>query len=222
MEFGVSRKFWDHAFASGRVFDKPKKSFLMDKLFLLIERVFSKYFMHRVWKDFEELAVTGDNVLLGYGARIVNRNCRDAVKIGNNVVCRGIIRVEKNGTLEIGDNVYIGDDVIISAAENVVIGSDTLLAHGVQVFDNTSHPVKWEERAYHFRMLLGKEKKKEIEIPAQGVKIGNNCWLSMNSIVLKGVTVGDRSVVGAGSVITSDIPADTFKAGNVNFIEREL
>ncbi len=222
MAFGVSRKFWDHAFASGRVFGKPERSFIMDKLFLLFERIFSKYFMHRVWREFENMSVTGDNVLLGYGARIINRNSKEAVKIGNNVVCRGIIRVEKNGTLEIGDNVYIGDDVIISAAERIVVGSDTLLAHGVQVFDNTSHPVKWDERAYHFRMLLGKEKKKHIEIPAKEVVIGRNCWLSMNSIVLKGVTVGDRSVVGAGSVITSDVAADTFIAGSVNYIEREL
>ncbi len=44
--------------------------------------------------------------------------------------------------------------------------------------------------------------------------IGKNVWIGMNSTILKGVTIGDDSIVGAGSVVTMDIPADVVAAGN--------
>jgi acetyltransferase-like isoleucine patch superfamily enzyme len=54
------------------------------------------------------------------------------------------------------------------------------------------------------------------------VKIGAHVWIGFNSIILKGVTIGDRSVVAAGSVVTKDIPADVLVAGNPARVIRSL
>lgn len=51
-------------------------------------------------------------------------------------------------------------------------------------------------------------------IAAAPVQIGSHAWIGFNSIILKGVTIGDRSVVAAGSVVTHDVPADTLVGGN--------
>jgi acetyltransferase-like isoleucine patch superfamily enzyme len=165
--------------------------------------------MRRVWAGFRDRARLGERVRLGGGARLIARCPPENVVIGNDVVCRGVIRVEAKGQLTIEDEVYIGDGVIISVADRVTIGAGTLMAHGAQIFDNTSHALDWAERQRHFRGLIGREKKGPIEFPRAAVTIGRHCWLGMNSLVLKGVTVGDRSIVGAGTVVTRDVPPDT-------------
>ncbi|MBI5055293.1 MAG: acyltransferase [Nitrospirae bacterium] len=214
MKLKNGQRRWDHAFASGAAVTEPGKGgFLSNLLFSMIEWWFSEYYSRKIWTAFRENAVLGKDVRIGNNARIINRNRRDAVVIGNNAVCRGIIRIEKHGELLIGDEVYIGDNVIISAAEKITIGEGTLLAHGVQLFDNTTHPTHWEERRRHFSMLLGIAPKGELTIPKAQIIIGKNCWIGMNSMILKGVSIGDRSIVGAGCVVTNDVPSDTLIGG---------
>ena len=54
------------------------------------------------------------------------------------------------------------------------------------------------------------------------IKIGNTCWIGANVIVLPGVTIGDNSVIGAGSVVTKDIPANVVAAGNPCHVLRKI
>ncbi len=221
-KINASQKYWGHAFASGGVFPKPPKRRIWNFLFFLFEKLRSEYHLGRVWKSFEDNAIIDENLRLSPNAAMVNKNKKEAVKIGKNVICRGIIRIEKNGSLEIGDDVYIGDDVIISAQDQIIIGKGTLLANGVQVFDNTSHPIDWQERSDHFKMIAGLITKKKITVPAIRVKIGNYCWLCANSMVLKGVNVGDHSIIGAGCVITKDVPPDVMVGGIEQKIVKKL
>jgi acetyltransferase-like isoleucine patch superfamily enzyme len=201
---------WDHAFASGPTSQEGAVSGgVLDAVFSLAERIYTRMHMRRVWAGFRDRARLGERVRLGGGARLIARCPPENVVIGNDVVCRGVIRVEAKGQLTIEDEVYIGDGVIISVADRVTIGAGTLMAHGAQIFDNTSHALDWAERQRHFRGLIGREKKGPIEFPRAAVTIGRHCWLGMNSLVLKGVTVGDRSIVGAGTVVTRDVPSDT-------------
>jgi len=205
------KSHWDHAFASGSVYKEPGRSwaFLGDLLFHLVEKWYGNYCIRRIWRAWKKASACEGGVRLGGKARLINKNHRDAVRIGEKSVCKGIIRVERAGKLVIGNEVYLGDNSIISSAESVVIGSGTLVAHGVQIFDNTSHPLGWQERQDHFRKLLGQRVNREISIPSAPVTIGEHCWLGMGAVVLKGVTIGDRSVIGAGCVVTKNIPPDT-------------
>lgn len=210
------RPHWDHAFASGSAYPAPALGQLpiVDHVIRFAERCYGRYCIRRLWQHWQRQAICGAGMRLGGNARLVNKSGRDSVRIGENTICRGTLRVEPGGRLVIGDEVYVGDDAIVSAAAEIRIGSGTLVAHGVQIFDNTSHPLDWEERRSHFRKLIGHKSPGPYTIPSEPVVIGEHCWLGFGSVVLKGVTIGARSIIGAGAVITKDIPPDTLVVGS--------
>jgi acetyltransferase-like isoleucine patch superfamily enzyme len=144
------------------------------------------------------------------------------VRLGQRTICRGILLCDGGlGSIEIGDLVYIGDSVIISTRECIRIGSRTMLAHGVQIFDNDSHPVDAGDRHADYLDLIEGRQRTHL-IPSAPVEIGEDCWVGANSIVLKGVKIGNRSIIAAGSVITTDIDDDCVAAGNPAKIVRSL
>jgi acetyltransferase-like isoleucine patch superfamily enzyme len=206
---------WDHAFSSGKVYKEPSAGigFLFDPLFRLCEKWYGNYTIRRLWRGWKRSSICAAGVSLGGNARLINRNLREAVSIGENTICRGILRVEASGKVVIGKEVYLGDASIISASTSIVIGDGTLISHNVHIFDNTSHPLDWKQRQNHFKRLLGQKITGSIEIPSAPVQIGEHCWLGLGCMILKGVTIGDRSVIGAGCVITKDVPPDTLVVG---------
>ena len=122
----------------------------------------------------------------------------------------------------IHSNVYIGDDTLISCTESIEIGSMTMIAHGVQIFDNDSHPLNSQEREFDYLIITNQKSGDRPKINTSPIKIGNNVWIGFNSIITKGVSIGDRSIVAAGSVVTKDVPANTLVAGNPAKIIREV
>ena len=201
----------DHAFASGPVFARPASWW---DAYRMTGRWRDAQVLRGVWFQFAAGARLGDGVRLALAARLVNLDASDRVEIGTHTVIRGILRNESGGRIRIASSVYVGDGVIVSAAEEVVVGAATLLAHGVQVFDNDSHPVDAQERARHFRMILGLEPPGPMKIGVAAVSIGARCWIGMQSLIMKGVTIGDEAIVAAGSVVATDIPARVLAGGN--------
>lgn len=105
-----------------------------------------------------------------------------------------------------GTNIYLGDRVffnfncvLLDPAE-VRIGNDVLLGPAVQIYTAT-HPLDWRIRR---RWLES----------ARPVEIGSDVWIGGGAIICPGVRIGDRSVIGAGAVVTQDVPAGIFAAGN--------
>ncbi len=107
-----------------------------------------------------------------------------------------------------GDNVYANfgltlvDDTHIYVGDGVMFGPNCVIA-------TAGHPILPELR----------EKQYQFNIP---VHIGKNCWLGAGVLVMPGVTIGDNSVIGAGSVVTKDIPANVVAVGNPCRILREI
>lgn len=91
----------------------------------------------------------------------------------------------------------------------------------MQIFDNDSHPIDARERHADYLNLLEGRARTHF-IPAAPVEIGEDCWIGANSLVLKGVKIGDRSVVAAGSVVTANVSDDCVVAGNPARIVRSL
>lgn len=173
-----------------------------------------------VWKRFQACATIPDDCMLG--AMAWCSGTATQIRLGKRTICRGILLCDGGlGFIEIGDLVYIGDDVIISTRERIGIGARTMLAHGVQIFDNDSHPMDARDRHADYLNLIEGRPRTHF-IPSAPIEIGEDCWIGANSIVLKGVKIGDRSVVAAGSVVTIDVGDDCVAAGNPARIVRSL
>ena len=103
------------------------------------------------------------------------------------------------GRISIGDYCLVCPGVRIGCAREVVIGDNTMLAHGVYITDSDWHD------------FYDRVRPSSISAP---VRIENNVWIGDSTIICKGVKVGANSIVGAGSVVTADIPPNTIAAGN--------
>lgn len=101
--------------------------------------------------------------------------------------------------IELGDRVYFNTGCVVLDVCRVRIGSGTLIAPGVHIYTAT-HPLDARLRRTH-----------ELGRP---VTIGEDVWIGGGAIILPGVTIGDRSVIGAGSVVTKDVPSDVVAVGN--------
>jgi acetyltransferase-like isoleucine patch superfamily enzyme len=216
-----------HAFAQGPTFGRPRPPLVPGPLFRLGEwlgLLAARLRAERVWWQFNRRAILGAGCRLGPAAWCVNAGPREAIQLGEYVVCRGMLVREAfaDGQLAIEDHVYIGDDVLVSCAARIEIGRFTLLAHGVQIFDNDSHPVAAAEREAHYRAILGGQAATPPHIGAAPVVIGQRAWIGLNAFVGKGVTIGDESVIAAGSVVTHDVPPRSLAAGNPAQVVRSL
>lgn len=114
-----------------------------------------------------------------------------------------IVTRTKEAKIEIGDNVGISGATIY-ARKGISIGDNTLIGGNVKILDNDFHPVEAKVRRAtpheHIKMAP--------------IVIGENVFIGCNALILKGVTIGDNSVIGAGSVVNKDIPANCVAAGN--------
>lgn len=153
-----------------------------------------------------------------------NPGPRENIQIGARVVCGGILAIERfhPGRIVIHDDIYIGDDTILSSAELIEIHSQTLIAHGVQIFDHNSHPLDADARARDYNILRGLQPGPRLPIARAPIVIGPRAWVGLHAILLRGVTIGAGAVVGAGSVVTSDVPPYTLVAGNPAHVVRSL
>ena len=107
--------------------------------------------------------------------------------------------------LIVGNHVSINYRNLMSIAKSITIGDYTMIAGGVSLFDNISHPVSPASRLAH-QPISAED--------AAPIVIGKNCWIGLNSIILRGVTIGDNSIVAAGAVVTKSVPPNTIVAGN--------
>ena len=110
--------------------------------------------------------------------------------------------------VHLGKNVYFNFNATLVDDTHIYIGDCTMLGPNV-VIATAGHPILPELR----------EKALQYNLP---VHIGKNCWLGAGVIVLPGVTIGDNTVIGAGSVVTKDIPANVVAVGNPCKVLREI
>lgn len=115
--------------------------------------------------------------------------------------------LETGGRIDIGDYCLLCPGVRISAAREITIGDSCMMAHGAYITDADWH---------------GLYDRSDSSLAVAPVKLGNNVWIGDSAIVCKGVTIGDHSIVGAGAVVTRDVPPYTVVAGNPASFVKEL
>ncbi len=127
--------------------------------------------------------------------------------VGENVFIAQPMYLGRGTQVTIGSNCYINFNMTLVDDYEITIGDNCLFAPNVMI-TTTGHAVDPELR-----------KKGMYSFP---VRIGNNVWLGMGAIILPGVTIGDNSVIGAGSVVTHDIPANVIAMGSPCKVVREI
>jgi maltose O-acetyltransferase len=108
----------------------------------------------------------------------------------------------------VGEKVFFNFNCVVLDVMQVTIGSRTLFGPNVQIYTAT-HPTDHKERASGVEF-------------AKPITIGEDVWVGGSAIICPGVRIGDRTIIGAGSVVTRDIPSDTFAAGNPCKVIRTL
>ncbi len=110
--------------------------------------------------------------------------------------------------IKTGEKVFFNFNCIVLDVMQVTIGSRTMFGPNVQIYTAT-HPVNYKERASGLEY-------------AKPITIGEDVWVGGSVVICPGVNIGNRTIIGAGSVVTKDIPNDVFAGGNPCRVIRNL
>lgn len=128
----------------------------------------------------------------------INVGCRVSIFNGTK------IKSFKGGKIVIADRVFINQNCYIVSADEIRIGTGTSIGPNVVIVDH-DHDVK----------SIGNYKSSKIII-------GNNVWIGANAIILRGVTIGDNSVIAAGSIVTKSVSSSVIYLNQINGIQRGI
>ncbi|MBL4807172.1 MAG: sugar O-acetyltransferase [Rhodobacteraceae bacterium] len=140
-------------------------------------------------------------------------------KVGYPSLVKQPIMADYGINVEIGSRSFINFNCTFLDCNKIIIGDCVAIGPNVQLI-TASHPVKFEER--YLEWPEDKEFPFRAVTHARPITIEDQCWLGAGVIVLPGVTIGKASVIGAGSVVTKDIPAGVVAVGNPCRVLRKI
>lgn len=185
------------------------RPFWVKRAYIRFRRWYAEYYLkpeceylgpyHTIMKPWF-VHISGNNVRIGRSFTAIGEP-------GNRVEIGVWGREAGQGRVEIGDSCLMSPGSRISASDEIVLGDGVMLANGAYITDSDWHTI-------YDRMARD-------ETPAP-VHIGTNVWLGDHATVLKGVTVGENSVIAARAVVTHDVPANVVVAGSPAKVVREL
>jgi len=154
----------------------------------------------------------GNGTKIDFGTQIFS--CGNKISLGEKVYLRSnpkfyqagmpfpttLLTDVKGATIKIGDNSRI-NGVYIHAQKRIEIGKNCVIASGVNIMDTNGHNLISKNRT------IGRDKASEIII-------GDNVWIGLNAVILKGAIIGNNSVVSAGSVVKGTFPENSLIMGN--------
>jgi len=179
------------------------------------------------WEENRAYVCLGESVILG-PASVVDVKYQPTspgvcVEIGSESQVFGTLVVQRPGAhIRVGERTQIGASTLVAAC-GIDIGDDVLMAWDITVMDNDSHSLTWDERrndvaqcAVDYRETPADfARNKEWSTVAMApIRIESKAWIGFGAIILKGVTVGEGAVIGAGSVVTHDVAPHSVVAGN--------
>ncbi len=159
-----------------------------------------------------------------FGLPIIQKHRRSTMRLGKNLQLRStpvsnplgvnhaviLCTWQENARLEIGDCFGMTGGSIC-AAKSVKIGNHVLIGANTTISDTDFHPLEFKQRMQNLHAGVSK-----------AIRIEDEVYIGMNCLILKGVTIGRGSVIGAGSVVSRSIPPGVIAAGNPARIIKEL
>lgn len=176
---------------------------------------------------------------IGTGTIMLRNDCLDMRLTPENrkyvtVGERGLIKAQftfetPQGEVHIGNNTHIGGAQFICRSR-IDVGNDVTMAWGITLYDHDSHSTNWEyrkhdnEQCYEDYVKTGNNiaNKDWSHVNSAPIRIEDKVWIGMDTLILKGVTIGEGSVVAARSVVTKDVPPYSLVAGNPARVVKSL
>ena len=124
--------------------------------------------------------------------------------VGSNVICRNFENFHiSSGKLILHDGVFINNSCSFNCMERIEIGTGTMMGEGVRFYDHDH--------------VYTAEKIEKWQWTTSPIRVGRDCWIGSNVTILKGVTIGDNTIIGAGCLIRNDVPANSvvYNDGNL-------
>jgi maltose O-acetyltransferase len=163
----------------------------------------ARWYLRRAERGGHRIRLRGRPAITARGSLIIH----DRVQLISTIATLELV-AEKGGTLEIGTQSLINFGCSIVALDRVTIGARCLIGPHCMIMDTSFHDIDPARR---------------LDRPAaQPITLGENVWLGARVVVLPGVTIGQDSVIGIGSVVTTDIPAGSLAVGVPARVVREL
>ena len=148
-----------------------------------------------------------------------------AVVIGDHVSCYAgcSFALGENGHCTIGDFTLL-NGALIMAEDKIEIGSHCLISWNIGIADSDFHPLEPAQRLIDAQALAPffKGRPARPKLKTAPVIIADNVWIGMNATILKGVSIGENSVVAAGSVVTKSVPPNVIVAGNPAIVVKKF
>lgn len=128
--------------------------------------------------------------------------------VGSNVICRNFENFHvSSGKLILHDGVFVNNSCSFNCMERIEIGSGTMMGEGVRFYDHDH--------------VYTAEKIEKWQWTTAPIRVGRDCWIGSNVTILKGVTIGDNTIIGAGCLIRNDIPANSVVYNDGNLVVKE-
>jgi acetyltransferase-like isoleucine patch superfamily enzyme len=197
----------------------------MHFIYKFIRTVYSRLYFRLLSKKYGSLSIVmGKHSMLFPSSLIrIYAPKENAVVIGSESAIRGeIVILGHGGGCHIGDYCFVGSGTRLWSAKSITIGDRVLISHNVNIFDSQTHPISARKRHEEFIAILSSGFPKENALGEKNVVIEDDVLIGAAAIILRGVRIGQGSIVGAGSVVVHDVPPWTIVAGNPARIIREI
>lgn len=149
-------------------------------------------------------------------ARVGDQACTNcSLTVGERSLIRGFLYFTKeSAVISIGSNTSMGTNTVVNCSHYIRIGSNCLISFDCLFMDNDGHSLNHKKRQLDLYNVLAGLPKIWNDVHAKAIVIEDNVWIGSRAIILKGVTIGEKSIIAAGSVVTRSIPANCVVAGN--------
>lgn len=186
---------------------------MLSRLSAFARRYYYRYSGHRSYHIQRSAAITG---------RLKVRFPGGQISIGNDCLVEGNLVVQApNGKIVLQDNVYIGGDTLLACSTTITVESDVLISYQCLFMDSDNHSLNVQKRVRDLSEVRSNTYDWSL-IDSRPIRVCRGAWIGARSIILKGVTIGTGSVVGAGSVVTRDVPPWSIVGGNPARLIRQL
>lgn len=138
------------------------------------------------------------------------------VRIGNDCYLNGHLLLQTpKSEIVIGDGVFIGPETTLFCYDKMTLGNDIMISWGCTFIDTNAHSLNAHERRNDVRdFIKGPQYKNWENVKHSPVYIKDNCWVGFNSIITKGVTLEEGTIIGCGSVVTKNTEPYSVYGGN--------